>query len=820
MNTSQVDCNGQNDSTVINTCPAIASPDESELKTVDELTQTMTTATNLSKQTEKQTSLPRSQKAGSQLLGNFSKTSSNIELVRESILVASCKTLEDEYVSSAINLNDCLANHKGRFKWQRNGKGLAEAVNVKLIKHNKVLEANLSDMDGYETRRRIALDQQISNQDGKLVFLDNAVEDAPIQEDEGNAGETDAQLGPAQRLKRAEDWAVATLKLQLDSFALERLGYTMMYHEPDIAIEYFNRCEPGSDILWKSVGLATAFQNKDKHQLAMNSLQVALDGFRAKASQEDVKMVSKADRQEYSQYEDVTDLFTCLMRASEYQKALGNNTAAMDLVEEAVKNRPWECECRWRLLQDLCEDSQHARAQALFEDWKENTQLIDANTPSEFMLRNKSYLQPMIYASKGTTLQASVEEALKEAIRKAEVEYREEDNANLLYYLGIVFVSRSDSASIESAKKSWIDGISIGKDMDLGYESIYLDFSCKRLCGLFFESTIEQLNSQQKSAENLLSKLKEDITPWTLPSLESLNFIDQPMMYVASFALLVDQLETVKALLKRDMIDALSILSDDDIYNDDTGIQLLFRILLHIGDTMGAFTAYSLLERPATRARLQEKLKEQSEREKGKQSIGVEKSVDEAERLDNEKDIAEDTMPNGVIPNSLLPLDGGDEKEDKAEQKGDGEEEKEKEEEVIKSLYKDCEGCQEYIYCSVDVEMWWCKYCPNTAFCTPCKDKLRQNKLLRYACNPKHELVLIKHMEYEEDDLKLDNVRVGGSIRMEEVKVEGENEKENKTLTQLTRDGGEIMKLDQWIEILKKEWDITETMKIEGKLQQ
>lgn len=86
-------------------------------------------------------------------------------------------------------------------------------------------------------------------------------------------------------------------------------------------------------------------------------------------------------------------------------------------------------------------------------------------------------------------------------------------------------------------------------------------------------------------------------------------------------------------------------------------------------------------------------------------------------------------------------------------------------------------------------DMWVCKYCPGTDFCTPCKQKLQQGKLERFWCSPTHDWLHVPPAaDLESDPVPQDHVRIGG-------RMQGDK-----------RVGGEVVEIKVWLDKLRQEW--------------
>ncbi|CAO2648629.1 Nn.00g078960.m01.CDS01 [Neocucurbitaria sp. VM-36] len=99
---------------------------------------------------------------------NFSKSSRNIWLKEDHILVADCCTVNGEYVTATLDLNKVLGNDNGKFA---PGEGFLESCQrpVKLKDEGRTLHTKLSDFSSMHSGVHASLDRFIGNANGKLV---------------------------------------------------------------------------------------------------------------------------------------------------------------------------------------------------------------------------------------------------------------------------------------------------------------------------------------------------------------------------------------------------------------------------------------------------------------------------------------------------------------------------------------------------------------------------------------------------------------------------------------------------------------------------
>lgn len=114
----------------------------------------------------------RQKKRNSQHMGDFSITSTNIWLEHEQYLVADCKDVNGNHHQSRIDLDGCLANHDGEFKWVSHGNFKASAKDIKLKDDGTKLKAKLRAVNGDWEVDSVRLNERIGNDNGRLFFIE------------------------------------------------------------------------------------------------------------------------------------------------------------------------------------------------------------------------------------------------------------------------------------------------------------------------------------------------------------------------------------------------------------------------------------------------------------------------------------------------------------------------------------------------------------------------------------------------------------------------------------------------------------------------
>lgn len=119
--------------------------------------------------------------------------------------------------------------------------------------------------------------------------------------------------------------------------------------------------------------------------------------------------------------------------------------------------------------------------------------------------------------------------------------------------------------------------------------------------------------------------------------------------------------------------------------------------------------------------------------------------------------------------------------------------------------YHSCAGCWKSICSSDETGIWWCRYCPDMDLCSDCKAKHDSGSLRMRYCSPAHAETFyhLTHTDYTVEELEStnDNIRVTTDWTFErDVSARGG----------WTRKGGRTRSLADWIEELRKEWDLPE----------
>ncbi|KAL7276436.1 hypothetical protein RUND412_000575 [Rhizina undulata] len=99
---------------------------------------------------------------------SYSRSSREISLQNDHILVAQCRNVNGEFVESRLDLNRYLGNINGVFYW--NEKVFSNSAREVRLEYGSELFAELRREDGSWRATSVDLNDHIGNHNGKLVF--------------------------------------------------------------------------------------------------------------------------------------------------------------------------------------------------------------------------------------------------------------------------------------------------------------------------------------------------------------------------------------------------------------------------------------------------------------------------------------------------------------------------------------------------------------------------------------------------------------------------------------------------------------------------
>lgn len=553
-------------------------------------------------------------------------------------------------------------------------------------------------------------------------------------------------FGLKERIESARDWAIQKLGIKVGQYVYLRIAETFMQAgQSDSAIEYLLK--------------AKDFTN-GRHRLPVMRYLARAYAESKQFEQACDMMLPLIDDLRHQHKEQLSDrerqdnLCAALQEAARYHIEQEKLLRAIELMEEALEYRPDDESCRYKLFELLCETEKLDRAQIIFDEWTRlSNGSAECGPAAQFLKALCLDVLPwmkVIYAVLGSPLHDKIVDAL--VTHHAQ---RREDESVLCFARGVALAVTKDEEKLEMAAKSWESCVYINLDVRIDDDEPFNRSSL--LCSQYhFDVTRRQYLSlydcSDKQKHDLLSRLQEKINSLLTPRDKLSKIVDTPLGYVVAFSNIVGLREEARAIMKSDMTDALDILTNDDPADDGFGLSMLFRALLCYGDVVGASSIWSFWDRDAL-----------------------------AQRRETERKAAASSQING----------GG------ATSSGQAEEDQPKASPAPEdSYFFNCDGCEEY-WESIDMkELWICKFCPNCGFCQKCIKDLRAGRLKKLVCSGEHEHTLFLHYDYEEEEVVGSNVKIGWEL----IESNGGRDRQRK--------GGRIVTLKQWVDELRKEWDI------------
>lgn len=114
----------------------------------------------------------------------------------------------------------------------------------------------------------------------------------------------------------------------------------------------------------------------------------------------------------------------------------------------------------------------------------------------------------------------------------------------------------------------------------------------------------------------------------------------------------------------------------------------------------------------------------------------------------------------------------------------------------VNDVSRVCNLCERDFFASDEPDGFWaCRWCPDTDLCFPCFESLKRREKHLEICSPEHEFVLLYHPECSELELEADKVFVDWRIVYDDT-------------GKFTRDGGRLITVNEWLNHLRREWDL------------
>ncbi len=98
---------------------------------------------------------------------NFLATCKNLSL-QGNTLNGTCQKMDQSWILTSLNLDECLANINGNFQWQQSGAYSQSSNNCNLNASNGIITCSARKMDGSMNTTTFNLNNSVSNLDGFL----------------------------------------------------------------------------------------------------------------------------------------------------------------------------------------------------------------------------------------------------------------------------------------------------------------------------------------------------------------------------------------------------------------------------------------------------------------------------------------------------------------------------------------------------------------------------------------------------------------------------------------------------------------------------
>lgn len=650
----------------------------------------------------------------------------------------------------------------------------------KLIRVDDINSSSLSDENPDSDPERKTKQQLLPVSNEAVYGPDKELE--RIDTDAGSKKAASVLLQPLlsskERVERDKSWAFEKLGLQENSLVFTRMGQALQNQDNAAAIEYLLKAstlETGSSFhnrYTRGRTLATTYESQNDLTSAYTVLVPIIDELRVR-------------RKEMSLTDTDKKRFAAVMKqAAGCLTKLQKDNEAMILLEECLEQMPDKSVCREELLRLLCKNNQFVKAEIAFDNWVTSSGGDAAQSPATYFtktaLSNPTSQTELFFWVHRTSIHDRIIGILEAAITDAKRKENFRDVSSLLLTQGYAHAVVGQEESLQLAYKSWTESVLYAKNAER--------FSCwesNELASQYeFDFAIKKLGAQPGASlevrQAAFERLKSAIQSYFIPVQDFYgSVVSSPMVYVAVFARLAGLMNEAKTILRPDVEKALDVLSNSDAEDDELGIAPLHRIMLSLGDIVGASSFWSFFDR---------------------KSLAAKKTKATSKVVDKES-VAEDT-----INQEIRASPGSADTTTTIGATNDGESHKEPYDTDFQfTAY--CNSCgNPDLDSRLDVEIWCCTYCPNMDLCQKCHEKIKSKQNEQVVCSAEHVHVLMKHYDYDEAEVRSQNVRIDWQL----IQSDGGRDRQ--------RIGGRIVKLSDWVQILRKEWDIPET-KTEGRLQ-
>lgn len=575
---------------------------------------------------------------------------------------------------------------------------------------------------------------------------------------------------PEQRLNAAVDWVLKKRGLVENHHVLLRSAEAVKESDPDLYLTYLKKAFESSeeaDILVKhttAATLASAYARDKKWDKAHEILLPMSEELRQ-------KFTSNPDSNE------LREAFCAVLDQMSAYRGLDNQIGkAIELLCEVMKWPPTADHSQYHLIRLLCMTKQIEAAQAVFEAWAKSAPESGKSGPGHFLtfdLRNAGDLPTedltrVFISARGQPLLKSFEQSISAAIEEAQAKARLEDEFLLHFARGLLFAVSRDTGATIDAIRSWSRCMAIAPNTDLDPNDVS-DLCKKYLAQLHFDHSRMQVKTtphSRKEERELFGVTADQIKEVLAFDRQFFFVIHSPMTFSVSASIIAGDLEIARELLKDDVAYAIELLTDEDDENDERGLWTLCRTMLLIRNYEACHCAFSFFGRSPRQTELDAQPSPIVDAGTNLDSSG--EPSQNANILDENSNAMEETSQpkNDRPPN----IDG-----------------------VMM-----CSGCDSSINAKDDNEIWTCKYCNAVDFCAPCYEKLKNDQLEIFVCNPNHDHLLLKHFDYDTKEIEGENVWIGWKFE------QGDDPRDRRRVGE-----GRIVSRKEWMSILGEEWGIT-----------
>ncbi|KAL8691994.1 MAG: hypothetical protein Q9218_002886 [Villophora microphyllina] len=386
------------------------------------------------------------------------------------------------------------------------------------------------------------------------------------------------------RVLRAAKWAEKEAGTTKDSLYYERLGYTYLgLQEHDCSIAAFVKAKDLPNSSWTvSNGLAEAYSEASKKDLAVKEMDLAIASLRSKGSAVD----------------GTNDLVSNLYMSAMLHKDLKHTAESIDQLREAIQLDAYHYESYYQLLRVLIDSNAESEAFSLLNE-------MDAEPAKELKLTRLGAMliefldsncdlerfQTIFHMTRHDNLFNVILQTLERIIAFAPINISTSKGIVLRHAYGVALAGYSiQEKHLDSALSQWRKCCELGilsqawEDWDEAYQAAKRIFVLHLATAKSAQSSADDIEVCSTELNDLVERIQMRY-PWVGFRLRLL---------LASFHKSIGRQKEAHELLLNDMKSGFDLLSDDDPGNDWVGYSMIADILMHTGDDLNALSAWSL----------------------------------------------------------------------------------------------------------------------------------------------------------------------------------------------------------------------------------